>query len=345
MTRAPLLAVRPDGMGDMVLTGPALRALAVDHDVVVLAGPDGAAAAELLPGVSEVIVWRCPWILAEPPAVDARELSRLCDTIAARQFSEAVIFTSFHQSALPTALLLRLAQVPRICAFSEDYPGALLDVRVPPPGDIGEAKRALALVAAAGHRLAAGDPGGLRLRADLPDVTELVGEQPYVVLHPGVSAPARAWPARRWAQACEALTDDGVNVVLTGSSGDRELCRSAVRGPARNLAGRTEVRQLAAVLAGADVVVVANTGAAHLAAAVGTPVVSLFAPVVPAARWRPDGVPLVLLGDQDAPCRGTRARVCPVPGHPCLSEVSAHHVVSAVHRLAATNPRKIGVVS
>ena len=64
-----------------------------------------------------------------------------------------------------------------------------------------------------------------------------------------------------------------------------------------------------------------NTGAAHLAAAVGTPVVSLFAPVVPAERWAPYGVPTVLLGDQDAPCAGSRARSCPVPGHPCLDRI------------------------
>ncbi|NEC78268.1 glycosyltransferase family 9 protein, partial [Streptomyces sp. SID7958] len=76
-----------------------------------------------------------------------------------------------------------------------------------------------------------------------------------------------------------------------------------------------------------------NTGPAHLAAAVGTPVVSLFAPVVPAGRWRPYGVPCVLLGDQNAPCAGTRARTCPVPGHPCLDGVTALDVVAAVGKL------------
>ncbi|HEY0636056.1 MAG TPA: glycosyltransferase family 9 protein, partial [Pseudonocardiaceae bacterium] len=77
-----------------------------------------------------------------------------------------------------------------------------------------------------------------------------------------------------------------------------------------------------------------NTGPAHLAAAVGTPVVSLFAPVVPAARWAPHGVPVVLLGDQDAPCRGSRARECPVPGHPCLDGVPPSAVLAAVRSLA-----------
>ncbi|NED71484.1 glycosyltransferase family 9 protein, partial [Streptomyces sp. SID9944] len=80
-------------------------------------------------------------------------------------------------------------------------------------------------------------------------------------------------------------------------------------------------------------VVTGNTGPAHLAAAVGAPVVSLFAPVVPAERWRPWGVPYVLLGDQDAPCAGSRARTCPVPGHPCLESVTAHDVRAAVEKV------------
>ena len=71
-----------------------------------------------------------------------------------------------------------------------------------------------------------------------------------------------------------------------------------------------------------------------MAAAVGPPVVSLCAPVVRGVRWAPYRVPTVLLGDQDAPCRDSRARVCPVPGHPCLASVSPEDVVAAVDKLA-----------
>ena len=74
----------------------------------------------------------------------------------------------------------------------------------------------------------------------------------------------------------------------------------------------------------------------------GTPVVSLFAPTVPAGRWRPWGVPLELLGDQDAPCAGTRATVCPVPGHPCLCSVTAREVVAALERLGGVRQAAIG---
>jgi len=109
-----------------------------------------------------------------------------------------------------------------------------------------------------------------------------------------------------------------------------------------DLAGRTDLPTLAAVLAGADVVVAPNTGTAHLAAAVGTPVVSLFAPVVPAARWAPYGVRRRLLGRQDAACAGTRARVCPVRGHPCLDTIEPADVVAAVEELSGRVPTGVG---
>ena len=63
------------------------------------------------------------------------------------------------------------------------------------------------------------------------------------------------------------------------------------------------------------------------------PVVEAFAPVVPAHRWRPWGVPHVLLGNLDIGCAGCRARECPVPGQPCLKPFTAAAVVDAVEFL------------
>ena len=75
-----------------------------------------------------------------------------------------MVFTSFHQSALPLALLLRMAGIGRIAAISDDYPGSLLDVRHRVPVGVPEPERALSLAAAAGHRLPDGDEPVLRLR-------------------------------------------------------------------------------------------------------------------------------------------------------------------------------------
>jgi ADP-heptose:LPS heptosyltransferase len=146
---------------------------------------------------------------------------------------------------------------------------------------------------------------------------------------------ARAWPPAHHTDLVRALAESGAEVVVTGAPSERDLCAQVAGVDAVDLAGQTDVAELAAVLASADVAVAGNTGPAHLAAAVGVPVVSLFAPTVPAERWAPYGVPTVLLGDQDAPCRATRATTCPVPGHPFLSSVTPEDVVRAVEKLTS----------
>lgn len=343
-----VLVARLDSMGDVLLSGPALRAAANGsrpdgsrpNDVVMLCGPEGASAAGMLPGVTQIHTWASPWIVNPAPPVTPDLSNGLIDFVRNSRIQEAVILTSFHQSPLPLALLLRLAGVQRITGASTDYAGSLLDVRLKPgedfPEDQPEAVRALTIAEAGGFVLPDGDDGKLRVLSHPdPDATveELAQDGPYIVVHPGAAAPARAWPALHNAATVELLEAYGHRVVVTGGPGEASLT-ATVAGPyARNLGGETSLGTLAAVLAGAAVVVTGNTGPAHLAAAVGTPVVCLFAPVVPAIRWAPYGVPLELLGDQDAACRNTRARTCPVAGHPCLSSVTPEQVVEAVERL------------
>lgn len=344
MTRRVLVA-RLDSDGDVLLSGPAVRAVAagqagVRTDVTMLCGPAGAQAAELLPGVDHLLVWTCPWIAADPRPLRPADVRELTERIAAAGFDLAVILTSAHQSCLPLALVLRMAGVPTIAGISTDYPGALLDVRLRPDidftDDAPEPERALAVADSVGCRLPPGDDGALRVHRP-PDVSALVGAGPYVVVHPGATVPARRWPADHCAGAVRELAAAGHRVLVTGGSSERELTAAVAGDSGTDLGGATTLAELAGVLRDADAVVVGNTGPAHLAAAVGTPVVSLFSPVVPAVRWAPYRVPTVLLGDQSSACRGTRARECPVPGHPCLSSVIPRDVVAAVRELKSTH--------
>ncbi|MDP9845433.1 glycosyltransferase family 9 protein [Streptosporangium lutulentum] len=392
-TTGTVLVARLDDAGDVLLAGPAIRAVAEGaREVVLLVGPRGRAAGELLPGVSRVVEWRTPWIDPEPLPMTGPYALRLLRILRETAPEQALILTSFQQSPLPLALLLKLAGTPRTAAICADYAGSLLDLRhvVDETVDVPEAERMLGLAEAAGFDLPPGDTGTLAVRRPLPEVGYLTGPPGYVVVHPGVSAQARAWPVTSWARVVQDLVRAGRRVVVTGGRGERALTARVAGGAGQHglsagsaftgqwmaggptlargltedertltdgwveggaaltggwekngsagrsvtdLGGRTTFAELAAVLAGASAVVVANTGPAHLAAAVGTPVVSLFAPVVPAGRWAPYGVPTVVLGDQQAPCRGTQARVCPVPGHPCLSSVPSEQVVEAVTRL------------
>jgi ADP-heptose:LPS heptosyltransferase len=333
--RPHVMIARLDNNGDVLLAGPAIRAVAAGaRSVTLLCGPRGLDAARLLPGVDHLMEWRAPWIDPEPQPVDPLTIAALVDDLRQRAIDQAVILTSFHQSPLPLALLLRLAGIGVIAAISEDYPGSLLDVRHRISDDCHEVERNLSLVGTLGYQLPAGDDG--RLRVKRPRVAP--AETPYVVVHPGASAPARTWPASSHAGLVRALTEQGRRVVVTGGPMETALT-ATVAGDDRqvtDLGGRIGMEQLADVLAAADVVVVGNTGPAHLAAAVGTPVVSLFAPVVPAVRWRPWRVPHILLGDQSAPCAGSRSRQCPIDGHPCLSSVEVGDVLAAIDELSST---------
>ncbi|MEU4831660.1 glycosyltransferase family 9 protein [Streptosporangium sp. NPDC023615] len=432
-----VLVARLDNAGEVLLAGPAIRAVAAGADeVVLLTGPYGRDAGELLPGVSRTVEWRAPWIepVTSPPTassvgapsavvppVTGPHVLRLLRIIREVAPDQALILTSAHESPLPLALLFRLAGAFRIVAASDDRAGSLLDVRhVADEGaDQPEAERMLGLARSAGFDLPPGDGGRLAVRRPLPETGHLTGPPGYVVVHPGVSCPARAWPLESWARTVQDLARSGRRVVVTGGADERVLTARIASGAGRHglspgpvfaggwmgggppdagdrgrgwggtartggwagrhagggvegwidgriggesaapgratgadppgsaggwpagtagrsvtdLGGRTTFAELAAVLAGACAVVAADSGPAHLAAAVGTPVVSLFAPVAPAGRWAPYGVPVVVLGDQRAPCRGTRATACPVPGHPCLSSVASTQVVEAVGRL------------
>ncbi len=331
-----VLAVRQDSDGDVLLAGPAVRQLAAGAVVDLLVSPAGAAAAALLPGVAEVLVADVPWTGAEPVAPTPQLIDELLALVRRGRYDEVVVLTSYHQSPLPMALVARWAGVPRVAGTSDDFPGSLLDVRhrrVAGGDDVGiggghEVEAMCALVEAAGHPRTGDD----RLRVIHPPPPPGLGEQ-YVVVHPTASVPTRAIPVQRAAEHAAALAAEGWRVVVTGGPGDEHVGRLVTPGHGVDLTGRTSFAELAGVLAGARAVVVGNTGPAHLAAAVGTPVVSVFSPVVPWERWHPWGVPTVRLGDQGADCALTRARTCPVGGHPCTTSVTGRAVVDAVRSL------------
>jgi len=329
------LVVRLDNAGDVLLAGPAVRAIAASSSrVLVLCGPRGRPAAELLPGVDAIVEFDAPWIADDASPFDPHGWDDVVRAVRGLSVDRAAVLTSFHQSSLPAAILLRLAGVGEIAAPSVDFPGSLLDHRLDPPDHLHEVERGLHVVAALGASLPVGDDGRLAVVDALPPAPFRLPEF-FVALCPGASVPARSWAAERYAELAARLESSGRPVVVCGGPAEESLTRAiaSIGRASVDLGGRTSLGELASVLRRADVVVTGNSGPSHLAAAVGTPVVCLFAPTVPSHRWRPWKVPHLLLGREDIACAGCRARVCPVPGHPCIDEVSAADVVAAVEEL------------
>jgi ADP-heptose:LPS heptosyltransferase len=153
------------------------------------------------------------------------------------------------------------------------------------------------------------------------------------VVHPGAQLPSRRWPSNRFATVADYLARQGLDVVLTGTAEEAPLVASvaqAMRANAIDLAGKTTLGGLAALVSRARLVVCNDTGLSHLAAALQTPSV-VVASGSDTQRWAPQDRMLHRVLAHYPPCRPCSHRVCPT-GHECALGVSAEEVIAAVRR-------------
>jgi ADP-heptose:LPS heptosyltransferase len=155
----------------------------------------------------------------------------------------------------------------------------------------------------------------------------------WVVIHPGATAPSRRYPPERFAEVADQLDAKGYRVVFTGVESEIELVErivSSMRSAAVSLAGRFGLGTLGAFLSRAPLLIANNTGPVHIACAVGTPVVDLYALTNP--QHTPWGVASRVLF-RDVPCKYCYKSVCPEGHHRCLAGVSPETVVRAALEL------------
>jgi ADP-heptose:LPS heptosyltransferase len=337
-----VLAVRLDNLGDVLVTTPAIHAMREslpDATITLLASPVGAQAGRLNPDLNEVVAYNAPWMdpWSRLPLDPAREMQAIAKLSAGR-YDAAVIFSSFRQSPLPAAYLCYLAGIRLRLAASIDGPGSLLTTRHRHPElMMHEVERGLDLVAAVGmrtrdDRLVLRVPDGAH--AEIASLA--IGQRPLVVVHPGCSMPARTYPWEQYVEVIDLLVRNlDARVVLTGGDDERPLVDGILahvdpwtRARVTAAAGSLAFPAFCALVETADVVVTNNTGPMHMAAALGTPVVALFALTNPPEQWGPWKVPQRMLW-HEVPCRLCYSRVCPTT-HACLREVEPRQVVEAV---------------
>lgn len=339
-----LLCVRLDALGDVLMTAPALRAFregAAERRITLLTSPSGAEAAALIPAVDEVIVYEAPWMKTPARPTRPGDDLAMVDQLARRRFDAAAIFTVYSQNPLPSALLCYLAGVPLRLAHCRENPYHLLTdwVAEPEPQTCvrHEVRRQLDLASAVGcrledERISIRVPDRARRRVDAwLEARGLDGARPWVTIHPGSTAPSRRYPPESFAAAARRLVrDHGLQVVFTGGPAEAALIKEIQRGmedaPSLSLAGELNLGELAALIARAPLLVSNNTGPVHVAAAVGTPVVDLYALTNP--QHTPWGVPHRVL-NHDVPCKYCYKSVCPEGHHHCLRLVRPDQVVGA----------------
>jgi lipopolysaccharide heptosyltransferase II len=242
-------------------------------------------------------------------------------------------------------MLALLARIPLRLAYARENPYGLLTDWVPEPEPAlrrHEVERQLALV---GHVGYATRDTRLRFVLRRDDVETVVrrlasagidARRPYIVVHPGASAPSRRWPAERFGAAVRLIARRlPLPVVFTGSDDESGLVDAARAGagdavPQLSLAGELSLGELAALIGQSALLIGNNSGPAHLAAALRTPVVDLYALTNPQhTPWR---TPARVLS-HDVPCRDCFKSVCPQRHHACLRGVSARQVALAALEL------------
>jgi lipopolysaccharide heptosyltransferase II len=349
---AHVLCVRLDALGDVLMTTPALRALKESRPgrrLTLLTSPAAAPLAALVPEIDDVIAYDAPWVKGTAPRRDGTPEFAMAERLRRGGFDAAAVFTVYSQNPLPAAFLCHLAGVPRRLAHCRENPYQLLTDWIPEPEPERfvrhEVRRQLDLVGAVGcrtsdERLSLRVPQEVRRRADAALARLGVDRsRPWVAVHPGASAASRRYPPERFAEAARLLADHGLPVVFTGADRERELVeavRAAMGAPSRSLAGELDLAGLAAVIARAAVLVTNNTGPAHVAAAVGTPVVDLYALTNP--QHAPWAVPHRVLF-HDVSCRYCYKSVCPERHHDCLARVPPADVARAALELLGPGVR------
>lgn len=335
-------------MGDVLMSTPAIRALREslpNCEVTLLTSHSGAIVADYVPEIDHVIQYESPWMKASPVQSDSAYDHQMIDLIRRDQFDAAVIFTVATQNSLPAALFCYLADIPLRLAYSRENPYHLLTNWLIDEewknGFQHEVQRQLSLVASIGCSTVNPSLSFEVRQTDRDHVGRLLQEHRFgetnrwIVIHPGATAPSRRYPIESFAQVADALVRDGFDVIITGDAAETSLVarmRECMGESCISLVGSLTLGQMGALIERTPLLLTNNTGPVHLAAALGTPVVDLYALTNP--QHQPWNVPHRVLFE-DVACKYCFKSICPQSDHRCLAGVSPESIVQAVHSLLA----------
>lgn len=348
-TAQNILCIRLDTIGDVIMTAPAMLALKLSHpdrQITLMTSSAGAVVAPLLT-LDGLIVYDAPWLKATTPRINSAPELDMIEHLRQAQFDAAVIFTVYSQNPLPSAFLCYMAGIPLRLAHCHENPYQLLTHWIPDPEPAQqirhEVRRQLDLLDSVGCDVARflDDPTYDRqlLHPD-PTSTQRVQkllveigvnlDQPWLVIHPGATAASRRYPPESFAIVARRLVQDaGIQVVFTGTQPEVELVesiRSMINAPSYSLVERLDLNGLVSLLRLSSLLISNNTAPVHIASAVGTPVVDLYA--LTNLQHTPWGVPHQVLF-HDVPCKLCYKSICPERHHNCLRQVEPSTVIQA----------------
>lgn len=279
-------------MGDLIMSSPAIRALkeSFRSKITVLTSSMAGRIAKQFSFIDEVIVSDVPWVKLKSNE-GAAGFYQLVEELRRQKFDAAVIFSVFSQNPMPAIMLAYLAGIPSRLAYCRENPYDLLTEWVPDKEPFSfinhQVTRDLKLVEYVGAHTKT-DELSIDVPADayaevhqkLLDVG-VTGERSWIIVHPGASEPKREYPAERFHNTLRAIVRElDVDILLTGTASEKRITehlRTGIETNTYSLAGMLNLEQFMALIDIAPLVLSVNTGTVHIAAALKTPVVVLYA--------------------------------------------------------------------
>ncbi len=348
MTAGPerVLVFHTAFIGDIVLMFPMLQVLRRERPGCAISVVSVPAVADLVrkhPAVDEVIEYDKRGMHS-----GLRGMRALALYLRRQHFTLALVP---HRS-LRSALIVRMAQIPRRIGFATSAGAQLFTDRVPYRPSDHEIDRDLSLLQPVLGTIPDRilpvvhiDEGDSRVADELLVTAdrELKGfsRSPLVALAPGSVWHTKRWPEEAFSALARSLVRNGCSVVLVGGERDVELCNRVAEGSAAvhgvfNAAGKTSLAESAALLRRCQVLVSNDSAPGHIAMAVGTPVLALFGPTVPAIGFAPVGPRdrvLEVAGLSCRPCSIHGGNACPIGSFECMRGIAEPTVMAAVREI------------
>jgi heptosyltransferase-2 len=353
-----ILLLRTEYIGDLVLATPAFKAVRESFPhahIAVLVQSRTAPLLKFNPDVNEVISCTLPWYEREKhPARIANPFKRAVATIQYHWHCIKTVFWLAHQLRerrfdvaidlgrhIYTLILMAAAGIPVRIGDPRAGGKFLLTHPVTPDDKKHEVERCLDIVSVLGVNT---QKPCLTLNwspADEEHVIKLwthLGldeNRPVIAIHPFSVEPSRCWRPENWAIVADALVDlFGARILFIGSTTDQMAVsdiQQKMRNQSINLCGELSLLQLAALLKRCDLMIGVNSGPAHIAAAVGIPVVSIWSSAYLPEKWAPY-TPKLRLVRKQVPCADCRLIKCPLPVS-CMDMITPEEVIAAVEEM------------
>ncbi len=353
-----ILLIRPDHIGDLLFTTPALRLLRTQSPqahITSLVGPWGSELMEKNANVDQVLVCPFPGFTRQPKPSFLQPyalLGRHARLLQEQGYDLALVLRFDHWWG---ALLAYWAGIPQRIGYALPELRPFLTRPIPYTPGRHEVEQNLTLIRAACQpkEPSIEEAGALEFNPSADDnrfATRYLAERgiepeaPLIVIHPGAGAPVKLWRAEGFAQVGDSLAERyKARLLITGSSQEEGLAReiaSHMRSEPLIAAGQTTLGEMAALMAHADLVIGVDSGPMHLAVAQRVPTIHLYGPVDHRAfgPWGDLRRHRVVISDLDCiPCNRLDYIPEELKKHPCVRLITVEEVLDAAYSLLEMN--------